>query len=419
MAKELIMPKLGAEMTAGKIVEWKKPQGGWVQLAEVVVVIETDKLTYEVESPAAGYLYILKPVEEEVPVSTPIGMICESQEELQAFVIGKAASLIEQKPSPSPAALPSISPSLPAGAGDSPTSRRDIRISPVARKLAAEHGLDITTIEGGGDLGRIEKQDVLRALEKRSNVPFSVEAAVKSRAVPASRKSIKEVIPMRGMRKVITERLHGSLMQMAQFTEMGEIDVTETVAFRNRLLEDESIIGVKISYNDILVKVVALVLREQPIMNASLVGEEIHVWNEINIGIAVSLEGGLVVPVIWSADKMTIVEIHRRLEDLIERGRNRKLTPDEIAGGTFTISNFGSYGAFYGTPIINPPEVALLGLGAIRQAPAVIDNQIVIRWSMAYGLTMDHRVIDGATGGRFIQRLKQILGNPNLLGALW
>jgi len=195
--------------------------------------------------------------------------------------------------------------------------------------------------------------------------------------------------------------------------------VAETVAYREELLAQKEIIGARISYNAILIKCTALILKEMPIFNASVKGEEVHIWNETNIGLALDLEGGLVVPVIRNADKRSLAEIQKALEDLIERGRKHRLSPDEIKGGTFTVSNFGSYGTLYGTPIINPPEVALLGLGIIRQMPVVKNGEIGVGWTMNYSLTMDHRVIDGATGGRFINRIREMLAYPNLLGVKW
>ncbi|MDO9068546.1 MAG: dihydrolipoamide acetyltransferase family protein, partial [Deltaproteobacteria bacterium] len=402
MAKEIIMPKLGAEMTAGKIVEWKKTEGEWLKEGEVVVVIETDKITYEVESPGTGYLVILKAVDEEVSISVAIGMLCDSKEEMQSIIAGKGKPPAKEKLAETMVEKPVAQPPIPSTPREPSRPREEIRISPLARKLASEHGLDIGSIEGTGPSGRIEKRDVNRVIESRRQISPPTITAREEISVPSSKKTVKQKIPIRGMRKVIAERLYGSLQQMAQFSEMGEIDVTETVNFRQRLLEQEKLVGGRISFNDILIKVVALALKEMSIMNASVVGEEIHAWNEINIGVAVALEEGLIVPVIRDADKKSIVEVHHQLNDLIERARNHKLTSDEISGGTFTISNFGSYGAYLGTPIINPPEVALLGVGVIREVPVVLNHEIVIRWSMSYGLTMDHRVIDGATGGRFI-----------------
>lgn len=411
MAKDLIMPKLGAEMTVGKIVEWKKKEGAWVNKGEIVVVIETDKITFEVESTEAGFLFILKGTDEEIPISVVIGLLCESKEERESWVLkgGKV-----EEPVPRPLGEPSAS-KIPASVSvQADLPRQEVRISPLARKLAKESGLDIAQIQGTGPGGRIEKQDVQRVLEGRQKEERPLPSE-KGGSPLSARKTVKQVVPLRGMRKVIAQRLYGSLQQMAQFTDMGEMDVTETVHFRKKLLEQADVVAGKVSYNDLLVKIVALVLKEVPIMNASVVGEEIHLWNEVNIGVAVSLEEGLVVPVVRDADKKAVVEVHRDLEDLVGRARSRKLTPDEISGGTFTLSNFGSYGAYYGTPIINPPEVALLGVGVIRQVPVVVNDEIVIRWSMSYGLTMDHRVMDGAVGGRFIQRVREILGNPYLL----
>ena len=403
MLKDVIMPQLGAEMTAGRIAEWKKKEGEWVEEKEVVVIVETDKITYEIESPGAGYLHILIGVDEEVPVAVPIGILCESKEELKSLIAKeRAEGLIKPKtetPSPEQLAATTSTP----------------RISPLARKLAREYHVDLETVQGSGPNGRIIKRDILRSIEGRkvTTSPRIREKEIVS--FSSSEKMIKEIIPLRGIRKVIADRLYGSLQQMAQFSDMGEIDVTETIKFRQKLLEQEGFIGAAISLNDILIKVVATILKQMPIMNSSILGEEIHLWNQINIGMAVSLDEGLIVPVIHEADKKTILEIHYLLEDLIDRARNHRINADDVKGGTFTISNFGSYGTMYGTPIINPPQVALLGIGLIRQAAMVINDQIVVGWSMSYSLTMNHQVIDGAVGSQFINRMRKFLANPSVL----
>ena len=406
MLKDVIMPQLGAEMTAGRIAEWKKKEGEWVEEKEVVVIVETDKITYEIESPGAGYLHILIGVDEEVPVAVAIGILCESKEELKSLIAKeRAEGLIKPKtetPSPEQLAATTSTP----------------RISPLARKLAREYHVDLETVQGSGPNGRIIKRDILRSIEGRkvTTSPRIREKEIVS--FSSSEKMIKEIIPLRGIRKVIADRLYGSLQQMAQFSDMGEIDVTETIKFRQKLLEQEGFIGAAISLNDILIKVVATILKQMPIMNSSILDEEIHVWNQINIGMAVSLDEGLIVPVIHEADKKTILEIHRLLEDLIDRARNHRINADDVKGGTFTISNFGSYGTMYGTPIINPPQVALLGIGLIRQVAIVINDQIVVGWSMSYSLTMNHQVIDGAVGSQFINRMRKFLANPSVLCAV-
>lgn len=419
MSKDVIMPKLGAEMTAGRIVEWKKKEREWVEEKEVVVVVETDKITYEIESPGTGYLHILIGVDEEVPVSVAIGILSESKEEYQSLIVKeKAEGLIKPKPemlSPEQLAATVSTPSISSSIKH---SQQGSRISPLARKLAREYDVDVGTVQGSGPSGRIIKRDILRAVEGRqvTTPPRIREKEIVSPS--SSEKMIKEIIPLRGIRKTIADRLYGSLQQMAQFSDMGEIDVTETIRFRKKLLEQEGFIGAPISLNDILIKVVATILREMPIMNSSILGEEIHLWNQINIGMAVSLDEGLIVPVIHEADKKTILEIHYLLEDLIGRARNHRINANDVKEGTFTISNFGSYGTMYGTPIINPPQVALLGIGLIRQVAMVVNDQIIVGWSMSYSLTMNHQVIDGAVGSQFVNRMRKFLANPSLLCAV-
>jgi len=419
MARPLVMPKLGAEMTAGVIVEWVKREGAWVMENEIVAIIETDKITYEVPSPFTGYLHILKDREEEIPVSVPIALVCETEEELREV----AAQKMPAAAGPSPQGLPESAEEIPVQGGDVVSHpcgstdgrvRGDVRISPLARNLASQQGLDIYALRGTGPGGRIKKRDVLRAMNARSPASAAPAAA----ETTAGRKTVKEVIALKGRRKVIAERLHDSLQSMAQFTDMGEMDVTELVAFRRALIDQEEKVGVRISYIAIILKVAALGLREMPRLNASLIDREIHVWNEINVGMAVDVEEGLIVPVIHNADQKSIVQIQHRLNDLTDRARQGRLSPDEIAGGTMTISNFGSYGSYYGTPILNPPEAILLGIGVIRQAPVVLHGEMVVRWVMTYTLTMDHRLVDGAKGGRFMNRIREILSAPSLLGVM-
>jgi pyruvate dehydrogenase complex dihydrolipoamide acetyltransferase long form len=430
MAKQIIMPKLGAEVAEGEIVEWAKNESDWVVKEEVVVVVETDKITTEIESPDSGYLHIIKQVGEKVKISETIGLLCETEEEMQQE-IKKGGSPAAPPPEPAAGAEDDrkVSPAgplaaEPSDAAGSSRQRQEIRISPLARKLAAEHGLDIYELRGSGPGGRIKKRDIMEALENRKQAPAAARPAASApaespQAAAGALKTVKEAVPLRGRRRVIAERLHASLQQMAQFTDMGEMDVSELVAFRQRLLNYEERIKVRIGYNAIIMKAAALALREMPALNASIVGEEIHIWNEINIGMAVDTEDGLIVPVVPNADRKPIAQIQHELDDLSARAREGKLLPDEISGGTMTISNFGSYGSYFGTPIINPPEAILFGVGVIRQVPVIIDDDITGRWIMTYSLTMDHRLVDGAKGGRYINRIREILGAPDLLGILW
>jgi pyruvate dehydrogenase E2 component (dihydrolipoamide acetyltransferase) len=234
-------------------------------------------------------------------------------------------------------------------------------------------------------------------------------------------KRVKSTLPLKSMRKAIAEHMHRSLSISAQLTQMGEIDVTELKQLRATLVKQEETIGARITYTDILVLAAAKVLKEFPIVNASLIENEIKLWEDINIGVAVALvggtDGGLIVPVVKNADKKSLVEINQELKVLVEQARIGKLMPDDLTGGTFTITNLGAFGGGYGfgTPIINQPESAIIGTGSIVDRPVVREGQIVIRPIMTYSFTFDHRVIDGAPATMFLVRLTEVLENPGLL----
>jgi pyruvate dehydrogenase E2 component (dihydrolipoamide acetyltransferase)/2-oxoglutarate dehydrogenase E2 component (dihydrolipoamide succinyltransferase) len=230
-------------------------------------------------------------------------------------------------------------------------------------------------------------------------------------------KRVKYIVPLKGMRAAIAEHLHRSLSESAQLTAMGEIDMTESIRLRKEFLAREQAVGARITYNDIFVFVAAKALREKPMINSSIIGNEIKVWDDINIGVAVALEEGLIVPVIRNADRKSISEISKATKALVDRAKAGTLAPDDVTGGTFTITNLGAAGAGwrFETSIINPPESAILGTGGITDRAVVRDGQIVIRPIMTYGFTYDHRVIDGATAVQFMAKVIELLENPGLL----
>jgi pyruvate dehydrogenase E2 component (dihydrolipoamide acetyltransferase) len=415
MAVSVNMPKLGVEMVSGKIIEWKVGEGGNTKEKDILLILETEKVTYDMESPASGMLHILKSTDIDIPVGESVGVIAASQQEYQQIVAGGAVKegAAQEAARPAEVAAP---PPRAAAVRQAPEGK--IRISPVARKLAEEKGVDISAIRGTGPDGRITKEDVLRALEtkKEEKVPataVSPPAGIPSPAIPQKR--VKERLPVKGLRKVIAERLYKSLQTTAQMSEMGEMEVGELVRMREQFLSEEKFLGLRISYTDLIVKAVALTLKSHPLLNASMEGDEIILWDSVNIGVAVATDQGLIVPVIHDADKKSLIEISRKLSELVEKARKRALLPDELSRGTFTITNFGSYGGYMGTPILNPPEVAILGIGAILRKPVVKGDEIVIGHVMGFGLTVDHRVIDGAVGGEFTQDLRKILAKPAMM----
>jgi len=271
--------------------------------------------------------------------------------------------------------------------------------------------IDVTKVTGSGPGGRIVKDDIEREIATKTVTPAEVAPEI------SREKGVKSTIPLTGMKKAIAEHMHRSLQVSAQLTLMGEIEMTEMVKLRKSLLAQEEAIGTRITYTDLLVFTIARVLKDYPIVNSSLVGSEIMLWEDINIAVAVALEDGLIVPVVKNADKKSLVEISQSVKMLAKKARERTLSPEEIQGGTFTITNLGAKGGGYRfeTVIINQPESAILGTGGITDRAVVREGQIVIRPIMTYYLTFDHRVINGAVAAQFINSVARLLENPGLL----
>ena len=272
--------------------------------------------------------------------------------------------------------------------GEAPAEDARLKASPLARRLAKEHGLELSAIVGSGPDGRIVRDDVLQASAAAPSTPSVVETAIPQQAT--------EVIPMSGIREIIAERMSLSVQTNASVTLHTEVDATAFVELRGMLNDKLQAREVSLTYTDLLVKVVANALREHPRLNATLTDEGIHLLQEINIGVAVALEDGLVVPVVRNADKERLSEISAQVRGFAERARGNQLTPSELQGGTFTITNLGNFGIDAFTPIINPPESAILGVGRILKKPVVDNDEIVVRSMLTLSLTFDHRVVDGA-----------------------
>lgn len=408
MAAYIAIPKLGMTMTEATIVGWKVSEGEWVEEHQAVMEIETEKIKCDVEATTSGFVHILVDKGNKVPVGRVVGLLAKSKEELEALQKEPPKEIYTTVVEPAGAPAVEAGP-LPAVNAE---ERARIRISPVARKMAEEHMIDITKVAGTGPGGRIVREDIEKAIEaKKKAPPVEVYAG----------KRIKTSIPLKGMRAAIAEHMHRSLSVAAQLTSMGEIDMTEVIKLRNALVEQEEAIGARITYTDIFVFAIAKALKDNPIINSSLIDNEIKIWEDINIGVAVALEGGieggLIVPVVRNADQKSLLEINREVRSLVEKARTGKLMPDDVSGGTFTLTNLGVFGGGwgFGTPIINQPQSAILGTGAITDRPVVRQGQIVIRPIMTFSFTFDHRVIDGAPAGKFMGRVTQLLENPSLL----
>jgi len=468
MATEIVMPKLGMTMVEGTVAEWLVPDGAAVEAGTPVFRLTTEKIDFEVEADAPGIVRHVAPVDAVVPVGGIVGYILAPGEPLPAglaplpetaaqlssappvaavapaagsavmngFVRATPAArrlarelnvALEQVPGSGPGGrvheedvrryAARLAEAQPAAAvvGTATAQPGDVAATPLARKLAAEHGIDLATVRGSGPGGRIQQEDVEREIAARR----AREAAPAGKAAPASASESAptpvETVPYRGMRKAIGERMHASLQSTAQLTLMAEFDVTELVRLRGQLVEAWREAGIRVSYTDLVVKAAAKALREHPRVNASLESDRIVVHPEVNIGIAVALDEGLIVPVLRDADRKTLKEVARESADLAERARAGKLSLDDVTGGTFSITSLGMYGIDGFTPIINPPQAAILGVGRIREAIALDGERPVARQRMTLSLTIDHRVLDGAPAAAFLGRIGQLLEQPYLL----
>jgi pyruvate dehydrogenase E2 component (dihydrolipoamide acetyltransferase) len=412
MVSQIVAPKLGMSMSDVTIVEWRVKEGERVEKGTAVLVIETEKTEWNVEAGASGFLHILVEEGEKAKIGQVVGLIAETKGEFEK---------LQKEPLPQGLAVEVKTVPLAEAVGGKPEAARvatgegdRIRISPIARKMAEEQMIDITRVKGTGPDGRIVKEDIEKALEEQKKVSVPPEEAI--RTLYQGRK-LKETIPLKGMRRVIAERMQASLTGSAQLSFLGKFDATELIQFRKALLNREKTIGVNISYTEILVYMLARALKDHPDINVSLIENEIKVWEDINIGVAVALgKQGLLVPVVKQADKKSLIEISQEVKSLVEKARGGKILPDEVTGGTFTLTSIGAVGVSdYQTPVINQPESAILGTGPIRDEAVVKNGQIVIASMMPYSLTVDHRVINGFGAEQFLASLKELLETPGLL----
>jgi len=416
MANTIIMPKLGFDMAEGLLVRWVKTQGEPVTKGEVLAEIETDKATVEVVSEFSGV--VAKELVEEgasVPVGTPIAVIAAPSESIEAAlpvsppVIASAAVENSQRKASAPAESAALH---PAGA-ELPVGR--VKASPLARKLALDHSLDLRTINGSGPNGRIIRRDIEAALSAPTRPPSVIAGEPVSPPAPAWT-PLNEVpsdrrFPMDRLRSAIARRMSESNLQVPHFFVTRDIDAAPMMELRNQLnalLPEEE----KISVNDFVLKAAALSLRQFPNLNASLIGNEIIQHGQVNVGAAVSVPGGLLTVTVRDTDQKTLHQISREMKDLSARVRGGKVRPEDIEGSTFSVSNLGMYGVEEFSAIINPPEVAILAVGAVRSAAVVADGEIRPGLRIKMTLSADHRVTDGAEAAQFIAVLAEILEHP-------
>ena len=454
MADYFNLPMLGQTMEEGTITRWLKVEGDYVRRGDIIAEVMTDKANLEVDATFDGYLRkILTPEGETVPVGAPVAIISKTpDEDISNLVKAGVASMpqptsaqvsasgtvqpaqVAEPTAPSPAVSEErlfVSPrarrlaqekGVPlhalTGRGTGPQGRvleRDVesvwhelmsskpRVTPLAEKVAAEAGVDVTALAGTGVGGRVTREDVVRA----SAAPPAQPAATPAEA---------QVVRLTGLRKLVAENVVKGFFSAPPVTLVAEVDMTACVALRGQLLSEvEHLYGTRLTYSDLIVKAAARALRDFPMMNSSLRENEIALHPDVHIGVAVAVEDGLLVPVIKHADRKPLGEVSRELRELAERARAGKSTPDDLSGGTFTVTNLGAYDVEMFNPVLVPGQTGILGVGRIAEKPAIRDGQVVARQLMNLCLTFDHRVVDGAPAARFLQRVKALLETPVVL----
>lgn len=413
MAEIIRMPRMSDTMEEGNIVSWLKEVGDTVEPGDTLAEVETDKATMELDSYSEGVLLHIAIKEGTVPIDGVIAIIGEEGEDWKAALAASTDNSPATNSAPAaakeetPAAIPA--PIITIG-GDTDTQ---IKISPLAKKMAKELGLDIRSIKGSGDNGRIIKRDI--AGHTQTGTPTAV---ANTGSMPAQRTGVSpessgvnyEDTPVSQMRKVIAKRLGESKFSAPHFYLTIEIDMVNAIKARKQI--NEMIAPAKVSFNDLVVKATAMALRQHPNVNSSWLGDKIRVNKDINIGVAVAVPDGLLVPVIRHADNKSLTDINGEVRVLADKAKEKKLQPEEMTGNTFTISNLGMFGIEEFTAIINPPDACILAVGGIIDKAVVKDGAIVAGKQMKVTLSCDHRVVDGAMGASFLNTFKAILEEP-------
>jgi pyruvate dehydrogenase E2 component (dihydrolipoamide acetyltransferase) len=420
--KELKLPKMSDTMDTGQITKWLVKEGDFIKKGDPIFEMQTDKVNLEVEALEEGVLLKIVGKEgEDIPVGQVIAYLGdegdkvsdipaqpqEGQEKKQETE-AKTEDVQMPKPSSAPDIQPEPTPDIPSM--EKPKGDR-IFISPRARALAQREKVDYSAIKGTGPMGEIIERDIKEYLAKST---LQQPAPSKEQAVPSTAAQGQR-IEMTGMRKVIAERMLASVAAAPHIYLTADIDMTQCRDMRTKINDSLADKGIKISYNDIIIKACALALKEYPYINSTLKDGAIILQDRINIGVAVSLADGLIVPVVRDTDKKTIVEISKEIKELAGKAREGKLMPDEFSGGTFTVSNLGMFDITQFTAIINQPESAILAVGAIKDTFVPVDGRPVVKPMMKVTLSCDHRVIDGAVGAQFLKFVKSMLENPLLM----
>jgi pyruvate dehydrogenase E2 component (dihydrolipoamide acetyltransferase) len=442
MSTKVVMEALSPTMEEGRLVEWKKQVGEPVAVGDVLAEVETDKAVMELVARAGGtLLQQVVPAGTTVPVSELVAVIGEPGEEVAgAGAADAAAAAPPKKPSPKatkteeqgtqptpdrnrPSSMPPAPPAdaLTEGNGQQPAPKPAarpggrVKASPLARRMAAERGIDLASVSGSGPEGRVVARDLEGVAARAPAAPATAapQAPAARSPAPAPPRIPTGVpyadVPLTQIRKTIARRLTQSIGPIPTFYLTSEVDMERSAEAREALLAGG---GEKVSFNDIIIKATAMALKRHPECNAWWQDDHIRYWNEVHVSMAVAIEDGLITPVVRHADLKSLREIAAEARDLAGRARERKLKPEEYTGGTFSVSNLGMLDIVEFTAVINPPETGILAVGRLVPQPVVHDGAVVIRRRMRLTMSCDHRVIDGATGARFLQTLKGMLENP-------
>jgi pyruvate dehydrogenase E2 component (dihydrolipoamide acetyltransferase) len=435
MITRVVLAKLSPTMEEGTVVKWSKQEGDAVKVGDVLAEIETDKANMEMEALGAGVLRkVLVPAGGKAPVGALIGVIADAGEDIAAVLAEAATAPAPAAAAPAaaatapaapaavapplapPPAAPAAAPATAPAAAQGPGGR--VKSSPLARAIAAQQNVPLEQVAGSGPGGRIVKRDVegyLAAPPGPAPAPAAAAAAAPAAArsartpIPVPSVPPGTTIPVSSMRRTIAKRLSESKFGAPHFYVTVEIDMDAAVELREQILEAED---VKVSYNDLVLKACAKALTRFPVVNASWTGDAIKTHAEVHLGVAVSLPDGLITPVVRNADRKSVVAIGREVKDLAARARDKKLKPEEFMGSTFTVSNLGMFDVTEFTAIINPPESAILAVGAVRKAPVVKDDELTIGHRMKVTLSSDHRVVDGALAAQFLAEVRRLLESP-------
>ena len=432
MSTTLTMPKLGLTMTEGTVSKWMKKEGDPVKSGEVLYVVSTDKITYEVQAERDGVLLKVYVDEDgSVPVGADVAVIGDEGESVSDAAPASSEPIASKAETETAATVPSKI--------AKPLAKGKVRATPKARKTAKEKGVDLSTVVGTGPDGRIKNKDVLEAVKKgpktspvaaRMAADMGVDLStvnadgriMKADVIAATGAVVRQeaadsVVPMSTMRKIIAQRMLESTLTVPTVTYDMEIDCSAMMELRGKVKAAAAESGAKVSYNDIIMMACARVLQEQPMCNCSTDMENMTyiMHSSVNIGLAVAVDGGLLVPNVKDVQDKGLLDIAKGTDDLVARARDNQLMPADMEGGTFTVTNLGMFGVDSFTPIVNPPESCILAVNSMKEKPVVVDGKIEVRTMTTLCLTADHRSVDGADAAKFLARLKELLESPWLL----